>query len=175
MKDIERPEHRYRLYGVLLILTMLVAGCSNNVRVDAQPSAPGVFGDGFSLSETSCHRVTGGTAELPIDQYHAGRCYEQGVGVPASMEQAFKYYTMAARWGIPEAQEALRRFGQPVPQADMLQRQQGMEQKLQQDRRNENLQKLEREHIDAIRWRGYHAPYHYHHRRYHHRRCHWCY
>lgn len=172
MNYTERPEHRYSLYGVLLILIMLFGGCSNNVRVDAQPAAPGVFGDGFSLSETSCHRVTGRTAELPIDQYHAGLCYEQGVGVPVSMGQAFKYYTMAARWGIPEAQEALRRHDQPVPQADMLQRQQGMEQKLQQDRRNENLQKLEREHIDAIRWRDYHyAPYHYR----HHRRCHWCY
>ena len=166
MNYIERPEGRCGLYGVFLMLTLLAGGCSNNVRVDAQSPALGVFGDGFTLSETACNRVTGGTAELPIDQYHAGLCYEQGVGVPVSMEQAFKSYTIAARWGIPEAQEALRRYGQPVPQADLLQRQQSMEQKLQQDRRNENLHKLEREHIDAIRW---HDDY------YHRRRCRWCY
>ncbi|AMO57093.1 hypothetical protein GZ77_00725 [Endozoicomonas montiporae] len=170
--DTPIPENRCWLLGALCLLMMIVSGCSNTVRVDAQPMSPGVFGDGFTLSAASCGRVTGGAAELPIDQYHSGRCYEMGVGVPVSMEQAFQHYTMAARWGIPEAQEALKRFGQPVPQADMLQRQQGMEQKLQQDRRNDYLQKLERERVDAIRWHGYYHPPYYH---YHHRRCHRCY
>lgn len=163
---LSKSERMFRTGSVGLLLAVLMSGCSNNVRVDAEPVKPGVFSDGFVLSEVACQRVTGGAAELPMDQYHAGQCYESGVGMSVSMEQAFKHYTMAARWGIPEAQEALRRLGQPVPEADLQKRQQTMERQLHQQRRDQNQQRLEQERNDAIRWHGYyHAPYYHHYRR----------
>lgn len=33
---------------------------------------------------------------------------------------AVAYYTLAARWGVPEAQANLQKLGQPVPAADLL-------------------------------------------------------
>lgn len=162
-KEKNQPGHWLIMMPALVLLVAMLGGCNNNVRVDASPAGPGMFSDTFVLSEPGCRAVTGGGPGLPIDQYHAGQCYEKGIAVPVSMEKAFQHYTMAARWGIPEAQEALRKFGQPVPEADMQKRQQGLERQLQMQRDEAALQKLRQEQLNQMREfrHDYYYPYHY--------------
>ena len=100
---------------------LALSGCTP-VQVDTQPKQS-LGGSRFVVSMTSCSQIINSRSVLPLDIYHTGVCYEQGVAVPASATQAAEYYYEAARWSVPEARTALGRLGRPVPAAD-LQKQQ---------------------------------------------------
>ena len=103
------------------ILLLNLAGCTS-VQVDTQPRES-LASSRFYVSPTTCAQIINSRSILPLDLYHSGVCYEQGVAVPASTTKAIEYYQEAARWGVPEAKVALERLGQPVPKAE-LQKQQ---------------------------------------------------
>ncbi|WP_062265711.1 SEL1-like repeat protein [Endozoicomonas arenosclerae] len=150
---------RMRMTGIFLLSALVVtvlSGCQT-VTTEATPMRPGLYSTPFSLSPAGCSKVLHGSSQLPIDLYHAGVCYEQGIGTPASTAQAVESYTMAARWGIPEAMQALKRLDKPVPDADLLKRRTEQENQL-------NKQRLDKEKLDVYKSRGsYPAPhYHYH-------------
>lgn len=111
---------RYLLSGLLAVFLM-ISGCTP-VHVDAQPRES-LASSRFYVSPTSCAQIISSRSILPLDIYHSGICYEQGVSVPASTPKAIEYYQEAARWGVPEAKVALERLGQSIPKAE-LQKQQ---------------------------------------------------
>ncbi|KEQ16697.1 SEL1-like repeat protein [Endozoicomonas numazuensis] len=143
-----------RIYSFCALALVALSGCQH-VTTEATPVRPGLYSAPFSLSSAGCSQVLHGSSQLPIDLYHAGVCYEQGVGTPASLAQAVENYSMAARWGIPEAVQALRRLDKPAPAADLLQRRIEQEEQL-------NKQRLDKEKIDAYKSRGAYPAPHYH-------------
>src|SRR5574340_1011168 len=59
----------------------------------------------------------------PAAFFRSGVCSEDGrAGIPQDIKAAIGYYTLAARYGIPDAQAQLARLGQPIPAADLAQR-----------------------------------------------------
>ncbi|MGI9281322.1 MAG: hypothetical protein ACR2PX_17070 [Endozoicomonas sp.] len=143
-----------RIYSLCVLSLIVLSGCQN-VATEATPMRPGLYSAPFSLSPAGCSQVLHGSSQLPIDLYHAGVCYEQGMGTPTSLTQAVENYSMAARWGIPEATQALKRLNKPVPVADLLQRRTEQEELL-------NKQRLDKEKIDAYKSRGSYPAPHYH-------------
>lgn len=135
----------YYLCG--LAITAL-SGCQN-ITTEATPMRPGFYSAPFTVSAAGCSEVLHGSSQLPIDLFHAGVCYEQGVGTKTSLAQAVEHYSMAARWGIPEATQALKRLNKPVPAPDLLQRRTEQEQRL-------NKQRLDEEKLN----RGSYPPPH---------------
>lgn len=144
-----------RIFSLCVLALTTLSGCQN-ITTDATPMGQGIYSVPFSVTEASCSQVLHGTSQLPIDLYHAGVCYEQGVGTTPSLAQAVDRYSMAARWGIPEATQALKRLNKPVPAADLLQRRIEQEKRL-------NKQRLDKEKNDAYKTRGAYPPPHYHH------------
>ncbi|WOG26111.1 hypothetical protein [Endozoicomonas sp. 8E] len=137
------------IYCLCVLALTALSGCQN-ITTEATPMRPGFYSAPFSVSAASCSQVLHGSSQLPIDLYHAGVCFEQGVGTTASLAQAVERYSMAARWGIPEAAQALRRLHKPVPAPDLLQRRTEQERHL-------NKQRLDEEKLN----RGSYPPPHY--------------
>ena len=116
----------------LLAMFLMLAGCTS-VQVDTQPKAS-LGSSRFQVSPTSCSQLIGSGAILPLDIYHTGVCYEQGQVGSASISKALRHYQEAARWGVPEAKEALERLGQPVPPAELQKQQERQSEQIQDDR-----------------------------------------
>ena len=127
----------YFIQLVGLLALTLITGCTGPVRVDGQPQMS-MGSSRFVISSASCHQLISRASILPLDIYHMGECYEQGVAVSLSVDQAIKHYQEAARWGVPEAKTALERLNQPVPSADLQKQQEKRSRQMQQDPRDEN-------------------------------------
>lgn len=54
----------------------------------------------------------------PLAIYNLGLMSEAGAGMPQDREQALRFFTLAARMGLPAARLELARRGAPVPKAD---------------------------------------------------------
>ena len=154
-------------YLIALLSMFALSGCQN-VQTEANPTRSGLYSSPFSLSSDKCKTVVHGNSQLPVDLFHAGQCYEQGVGVKPSVDEAVELYSMAARWGIPEAGQALTRLGKPVPPADLLKRRDDFEEQI-------NQQRLDKEKLNIYKNRDHYpsSHYHFHGRRYCGR--YWCY
>lgn len=118
--------HKLPCFGIIILI---LSGCTP-VRIDTQPTQP-LASSRFFVSPASCAQIINSRSILPLDIYHAGLCYEQGVAVPASTPKAVEHYQEAARWGVPEAKAALERLGQAVPKAELQK---------QQERRGEQIE-----------------------------------
>ncbi|MGI9274508.1 MAG: SEL1-like repeat protein [Endozoicomonas sp.] len=145
---------------LLVALYLLLTGCQS-VRTDGQPMEAGLFAPAFIPSVYSCNSLLQGRSQLPQDLYHTGLCYEHGLAVAPSLSEAVEHYSMAARWGIPEAVQALRRLGLLVPEADLLQRQEHLETEIKRQKSDAARQKLAEERLRLMREdRSYwHHPY----------------
>ena len=168
-------QHALQQLVAALSLFLAVAGCQS-VRTDAQPASPGLFATTYIASENSCRYLMLGKSQLPLDLYHGGICYEQGLGVQQSLEKAVDNYSMAARWGIPEAGQALKRLGRDIPEADLMARQKELEIDLNRQRAESLRNHLDEERLQLIReGRGYGYPGCFHSHCYRHCRHGWCY
>ena len=162
--------------ALALLVVIFMGGCQS-IKVDSEP-ASSFSSSRFVPSEPACKRLITQGVTLPLDMYHAGVCYEQGLGVTRSDREASNYYMKAARWGVPEAVRALGRKGIPVPEPDLLRRQQKTEGEINSLHEAERRRRLEQEKARALRdsyWSTY--PCYGHHCWPYHHRCRrgWCY
>ena len=58
----------------------------------------------------------------PLAIFNLGLMAEAGAGMPQDRERAIRFFTFAARMGLPAARTELARLGAPVPQADRVRR-----------------------------------------------------
>ncbi|WP_263080187.1 hypothetical protein [Endozoicomonas sp. Mp262] len=151
---------------IWLALTLLLTGC-HSVMVDREP-VNSLGSSSFVINELSCQKLLSTGALLPLDIYYTGRCYELGVGMAQSSQQAEHYYVTAARWGVPEAVQALQRMGIPVPEPDLLKRQNKVGEDINQLHENKRQNQLEQERIKRPQYllrpscHGLHCWPHYH-------------
>ncbi|KRE11980.1 hypothetical protein ASE63_19830 [Bosea sp. Root381] len=104
---------RRRLGPVFLLATGL-AGCNGMAGLgfaSAQPDSP-------EWCEAARASVAAGGSGSQL--FAIGRCHEIGVaGFPRDEKLYLSYYAESARWGAPQAAEALARLGRPVPANDL--------------------------------------------------------
>lgn len=131
-------------YLIVCLLVWGLSGCSQRVQIDAEPVAP-MGGARFSATENACRALILSASVLPLDIYHMGLCYEQGLSVASSTAQAIALYQEAARWGVPEAKVALQRLHQPVPEAELRQRQEQIGNQIRRERDDSVYRQLEQE------------------------------
>ena len=110
---------RWRVSALLLAFAVALAGCALGETPEdgLQAFNQGKYRDAVRIWRKLA-RENNSTA-----QFHLGRIYELGTGVPRDYETAARYYTMAARYDNPYAQgnlAVLYAYGRGVPE-DLVQ------------------------------------------------------
>ena len=106
---------RWRVSALLLALVIALAGCALGDTPE----------DGLQAYNQGDYRVALriwrklAREDNSTAQFHLGRIYELGTGVPRDYDAAARYYAMAASYGNPYAQgnlAVLYAYGRGVPQ-----------------------------------------------------------
>jgi hypothetical protein len=100
------------MHHLLIALVFLVGGCA--------PSARAIRALQNGEHCEFCRISAGAANTEPNSMHNLGLCYENGwCGYAKSTDLAVQQYTMGARWGILESNNALVRLGYKPPPADL--------------------------------------------------------
>jgi hypothetical protein len=100
------------MFRFLIALVIVTSGCA--------PSARAIRAWQKGDQCEFCRISAAASNTEPNSMHNLGLCYENGwCGYAKSKDLAVQQYTMGARWGVPESNDALVRLGYKPPAADL--------------------------------------------------------